>query len=188
MSASKHPTYWNSIIIVSAVYGIFATAIYILLGYSQINSANEGTLFPIFGLASLIICLLMAFAGLSVVWYFQKQAKEPMTLGEGAGMGALVGVFLAVVYIILQTGWQIINPAFNEMLLDAMIQNYEVANIPKSQEQMMVDMLASSLRGEITIGGVISGIIGNGLLYAALNALTGMLGVKFFAERKEEEF
>ena len=84
--------------------------------------------------------------------------------------------------------WQLIDPAFNDNMMNALIANFEAINeIPDAQKEEMIDGIYTQFQKQATVAGQLTAMATNAAFYGILNALTGMLGVKLFAPKSTNE-
>lgn len=176
------PSYQQSVFIGGGIVGGLAFLINIISGYLQISSAPSTTLLGIMALMALITCLVGMTGGLVSAWHYSKLLEQTITLGKGALIGLLTGVILAVVSTLLSKIWTILNPDFNQQIMESVIASFEQLDLPKDQKKAQIDMIYNSMKGSESFGGIISSIFTGAIFYGILNALTGMLGVKLFIQ------
>lgn len=172
--------------IVGVIFGLVSLVVGLFFGYQQINSEPTGSLFSPATFSPIVICLLTMFAGLIAVWHFTREVTPKLSLGQGAVLGFLTGAVITIVSVLLQEIWiMLIDPEYMEKITQSVIANMEVMDIPESQKDDIIDGLVESMEGgqsflrQLFIGIPISGL---------LNLLTALIGVKIFAEKKEESF
>jgi hypothetical protein len=80
--------------------------------------------------------------------------------------------------------WNFIDPEYTDKLVEATIANVEAMDLPDAQRQTMVDSMASTVRQQSSfLSQVLWGIPITGIL----NLLSGMVGVKIFAKKEDQE-
>ncbi len=178
--------YWPSIGIVGAIFSLITFVGGLFFGYQQINSEPTGSFFSPFMISSGVICLITSIAGLIAVWHFTKEVSPSLKLGQGAVIGFLTGAVIVVVSVLLSELWVLlIDPEYNEKMLESMIANFEAMDMPQSTKDDMIDAMAESMESQqsllrqIFIGVPITGII---------NLITALIGVAIFAEKKNDDF
>lgn len=178
--------YWPSIGIVGAIFSLINFVGGLFFGYQQINSEPTGSFFSPFMISSGVICLITSIAGLIAVWHFTKEVSPSLKLGQGAVIGFLTGAVIVVVSVLLSELWVLlIDPEYNEKMLESMIANFEAMDMPQSTKDDMIDAMAESMESQqsllrqIFIGVPITGII---------NLITALIGVAIFAEKKNDDF
>lgn len=172
--------------IVGVIFGLLSLVVGLVLGYQQINSEPTGSFFSPATFSPVVICLLTMFAGLIAVWHFTKEVTPKLTLGQGAVLGFLTGTIITIISVLLQEIWiMLIDPEYMDKFIQSMIANYEVMDIPESQKDDIIDGIVESMEsGQSLLRQLFIGIPISGLL----NLLTALIGVKIFAEKKEESF
>jgi glucan phosphoethanolaminetransferase (alkaline phosphatase superfamily) len=181
----QNTSYWNSVLIVGAIFAVVGFILQLVFGYMQINSEPTGSLFTLYSISGIFICLATCIAGMLAVWHYTKEVSPKLTLGQGAVIGLLTGVVMVVFSGILSQFWEFIDPAYNEKIMESMIANFEASSMDQSMKDQMIDQTVASMESsasfmrQMLIGIPIMGI---------LNLLTGLIGVKLFAEKEEETF
>ncbi len=178
--------YMPSVGIVGAIFSLISFVGGLFFGYQQINAEPTGSFFSPFMISSGVICLITSVAGLVAVWYFTREVSPQLKLGQGAVIGFLTGAVIVVISIVLSELWvMLIDPDYNEKILESMIANIEAMDMPQSSKDDMIDAMAESIDSQQTIlRQIFWGVPITGLL----NLLTAMIGVKLFAEKEEETF
>ncbi|NBC03492.1 MAG: DUF4199 family protein [Bacteroidetes bacterium] len=178
--------YLPSIGIVGLIFSLVTFVIGLFFGYQQINSEPTGSFMSPMMFSGVVICLVSALAGLLAVWHFTREVTPYMTLGQGALIGFLTGAVIVLFSVVLSELWILIfDPEYTTKMMDAAIANIEAMEMPEANKQQMIDAVADSMAGgqsiwqQIFWGVPITGLI---------NLVTGLIGVKVFAEKKEETF
>lgn len=132
----------------------------------------------------MLTCLIGLFAGLLAVKHHVGEYNQPLQLGRGAVIGLSTGAFQAVFITILSLLWKLFDPALDEKILESLIANFEaMQNISEAQKQDMIDSLYTSFQQQSTVFGQLKSLAMNGVFLGALNALSGLVGVKVFAPK-----
>lgn len=178
-------SYWPSILIAGLIFSLVSFVLGLFFGYQQINSEPSGALFSPLMLSGVVICLVTCVAGAVAVWHFAKEVSPYLTLGQGALIGFLTGAVIVLFGIILNELWMLFDPEYTDKLVEAAIANVEAMDVPESTKNDMIDSMAESVRGQQSmLQQLFWGIPITGLL----NLVSGMIGTKIFAEKKEESF
>jgi len=187
METQNNP-FFNSALIVGRIFAFLTTATSLIVGYSVINSEPTGSLVTPSSFSFVIICFVVLFAGMFAVRHHVKEYESPLQMGRGAVIGLTTGVITAVFSTVLALVWQLIDPAFNDNMMNALIANFEAINeIPDAQKEEMIDGIYTQFQKQATVAGQLTAMATNAAFYGILNALTGMLGVKLFAPKSTNE-
>lgn len=135
---------------------------------------------------AVLSCIIGLLAGLFAVRHHVKMFDAPLKLGRGAVIGAVTGVLISIFATLLGLVWLIVDPAYYDKLLEAMIANFELIGMPEAQYNQTIDGLHEQFQSQKTVTGMLRTTAINAAIYAALNALTGMIGVKFFAPKSDD--
>ncbi|TVQ01937.1 MAG: DUF4199 family protein [Balneolaceae bacterium] len=178
--------YWPSIGIVGAIFSLITFVGGLFFGYQQINSEPSGSFLSPFMISSGVLCLVSSIAGLIAVWHFTREVSPVLKLGQGAVIGFLTGAVIVVVSVLLSELWiLLVDPEYNEKMLESVIANFEAMDMPQSTKDDMIDAMAESIESQqsifrqIFIGIPITGLI---------NLVTALIGVAIFAEKKQNDF
>lgn len=176
---------WPSIVIVGLIFSLVSFVLSLFFSYQQINSEPSGSYFSPAMLSGIVICLITCVAGALAVWHFTKEVSGYLTLGQGALIGFLTGAAIVLFSVIMNELWQLFDPDFTEKLIEATIANVEAMDLPAETKNDMIDSMAAGVRDQQSIlQQLFWGIPITGLL----NLISGMIGVKLFAEKEEESF
>ena len=178
--------YWPSIGIVGAIFSLISFVAGLFFGYQQINSEPTGSFFSPIMLSGVIVCLVTSVAGLLAVWHFTREVSPKLKLGQGAVIGFLTGAVIVVISVILNELWiMLVDPEYTEKILESTIANIEAMDMPQSAKDDMIDAMAESIeQSQSFLRQIFWGVPITGLL----NLITGLIGVKLFAEKEEETF
>ena len=177
--------YWQSVVLVGAIFSIVSFALSIFFGYRQINAEPSGAIFSPMMLSGVVICLITCVAGAVAVWHYTKEISPSITLGQGALVGFLTGAVIVLVSVVLNELWTFFDPAYTDKLVEAAIANVEAMDIPESSREDMIDAMAESVRSSQSLAQQIFwGIPVTGLL----NLISGMIGAKIFGKQEKESF
>lgn len=178
--------YMPSAGIVGVIFALITFVVGLFFGYQQINAEPAGSFFSPSMLSSGIICLVSAFAGMVAVWHFTREVSPVLKLGQGAVLGFLTGAVITILSVLLNEIWVgLVDPGYTQKILDAMIANIEVMDIPESNKNDAIDGIAQSMdSGQSLWSQLFIGIPVTGLL----NLITALIGVKIFADKPEETF
>lgn len=185
LEEQKEFSYWNSVLIVGGVFAVVGFVLQLIFGYMQINSEPTGSLFTLYSISGIFICLATCVAGMMAVWHFTNEMSPKLTFGQGAVIGVLTGVVMVIISGLLSQFWNFIDPAYNEKIMESMIANFEASSMDQNMKDQMIDQTVASMESSSSfLRQLLVGIPFMGIL----NLLTGLLGVKLFAEKEEETF
>ncbi|MCC5927441.1 MAG: DUF4199 domain-containing protein [Bacteroidetes bacterium] len=183
---TQHNPFFNSALIVGMIFALLSTAVSLGVGYSMINSEPTGSLFTPASFSFFFVCLVVLFAGTFAVRHHVKEYNEALPMGRGAVIGLVTGVVTAVFASVFSLVWLLIDPAFNDNLMNALIANFEaISEIPAAQRDEMIDGIYTQFQKQSTVAGQLSTAALNSVFYGLINALTGMLGVKLFSPKQD---
>ena len=178
---NEQPTYWTSVGIAGAIFGIVLFALSLVSIYATINSEPSGSLFSPIQLLGFFTCLIGAFGGMLAIWHYTSEYDIKVTLGRGALIGFLTGVCIALISILLSQLWQLIDPDMTQRMIDSTIANFEAMDMPEEQKQQLIDSTVANMRGQDNIG---QQLLYSIPLYGILNLITGMIGAKVFGKKE----
>lgn len=178
--------YLPSVGIVGAIFSLITFVGGLFFGYQQINSEPSGSFLSPFMISSGVLCLVTSVAGLIAVWHFTKEVSPALKLGQGAVIGFLTGAVIVVASVLLSEIWVLlVDPEYNQKMLESMIANFEAMDLPQSTKDDMIDAMAESMEAQFSLfRQIFIGIPITGLI----NLISALIGVAIFAEKKEKDF
>ncbi|PWN08157.1 DUF4199 domain-containing protein [Rhodohalobacter mucosus] len=183
--ANGFSDYWQSIVLVGAIFSIISFALSLFFGYRQINAEPSGAIFSPMMFSGVVICLITCVAGAIAVWHYTKEVSPFIKLGQGALVGFLTGAVIVLVSVVLNEVWTFIDPEYTDKLVEAAIANVEAMDMPSSTRDDMIDTMAESVRSSQSLTQQLFwGIPVTGLL----NLISGMIGAKIFGKKEDESF
>lgn len=174
----------SSAVIVGFVVAILTTIVSLVLGYYMIGSEPGTTTMILMSAMGLISCLVGIFAGLFAVRHHVKIFDSPLKMGRGAVIGLTSGVFVALFGSLLSLMWILIDPSYVDRLMEAMIRSMETLG---AQGDATIDGIAEQFQSLKTVTGQLKSFGTNALIMGALNAITGIIGVKIFAPKDDHD-
>jgi len=170
--------------LVGIIFSVITFALGLAMGYYEIASEPTGSMISPMMISGSLICLISILGGALAVWHFTKEKNPVIKLGQGAALGFLTGAIMVILTAVYGEVWSFVDPDYTDKLVEATIANVEAMDLPDSQKEPMIDSMASSVRSQESFTSqVIWGIPITGLL----NLLTGMIGVKIFAKKEDQE-
>jgi hypothetical protein len=186
METPQNNPFFNSALIIGMIFALLSTAVSLVVGYSVINSEPTGSLFSPASFSFFFVCIIVLFAGMFAVRHHVKEFNAPLQMGRGAVIGLVTGIVTAFFSSVLSLVWLLIDPAFNDNLMNAIIANFEsIREIPAAQRDEMIDGIYTQFQNQATVVGQLTTAATNSIFFGLLNALTGMLGVKLFAPKQD---
>lgn len=174
------PSYWNSVILASLLTAIVVTAFSLIGGYMTLGTEPSGSFFSSAQLFSTIGCLVGALGGLFVNWHYVKESDVTYKIGKGALLGLMVGLGATIFSVIISQIWNIIDPGFQDALIDWNIQNLEAMQMPaEAREQAMSGFDDPNSLQNIGLQALFT-FIGLGII----NVISGLIGAKVFASEE----
>jgi uncharacterized protein YqgC (DUF456 family) len=186
MEEHQQNPFLNSALVIGFVFALVISVISIAMSYSIINSEPSGSLFSPTIWSSVVVCFVGVFAGLFAVRHHVKQFNAPLQMGRGAVIGFTTGAIMSVAMSVFSLIWLVIDPSFNEKLMQALIANFEaITEIPAAQKEEIIDSIYNQFQKQGTVIGQLTAVGINILVFGALDALSGILGVKLFAPKAD---
>ncbi len=175
------PSYWNSVIIASLITAIIVTAFSIIGGYMTIGTEPSGSFFSSSQLFGAIGCLVGAVGGVFANWQYANENNLTYKIGKGALIGLLVGLVATIFTVILSQIWNLIDPSFQQAIIDWNVQNIQAMQIPdEAKEAALEGMKDPNSLKNIAMMGLYT-FIGLGII----NVISGLIGAKVFASEEE---
>ncbi len=176
--------FWPSIALVGSIFGVIIFALGLVFGYMQIQSEPTGAIFSPMMFSGVIVCLVVAFAGIMAIWHYTREVTPFIKLGQGALIGFLTGAVLVIVSTVLNELWHVIDPEYTQKVIDSTVAGLEAMDLPEDTKNTMIDATVESMRSEQSI---FSQILYGIPMYGILNLITGLIGVKIFGKKEDEE-
>lgn len=174
------PSYWNSVILASLITAIVVTAFSLIGGYMTLGTEPSGSFFSSAQLFGTIGCLVGALGGLFVNWHYVKENDVTYKIGKGALLGLMVGLGATIFSVIISQIWNVIDPGFQEALIEWNIQNLEAMQMPaEAREQAMAGFDDPNSLKNIGLQALFT-FIGLGIV----NVISGLIGAKVFASEE----
>lgn len=175
----------SSALIMGIVFALIASVITTVISYNIISSEPSMSNMIMTSVLGIVSCLVGMFAGMFAVRHHAKQFNAPLKMGRGAVIGLTSGVFVALFTTIISLIWtNLIDPAFTDKFVEALVASMETMGDGVNMDET-IDGLYEQFEKQKTVAGQLQGFAINAGVLGALNALTGMLGVKFFAPKPE---
>jgi hypothetical protein len=182
MDTSQNNPFLSSAIIVGAIFAIIMYGVTLVFSYRMIGSEPSGSLMSPMMYMSFLSCLVGLFAGLFAVRHHVKEYNAPLKPGRGAVIGLTTGVLISLFSTIFGLIWLLIDPNFTDNLTAAMIAQMEsIPGMPDGALQDTIDGIYTESQRAQTVMGQLRTFAISGAIMGALNAITGIIGVKVFA-------
>ncbi len=182
----QKPSFIRQAVIVGLIFAAILFFLEVTTGMLLIYSSPATGMMVVSLFSMAVGCLVAAFAGLFGTRMYVREFNVPMTFGDGAKIGLVTGLVVALGNTFLDLIWLVINPGFQENVLDASIESIEAMQIPEEQKDQMIDSLYAETQDATTASGIALNLVGLMFMFGILNTLTGMLGVRFFAKQPGE--
>ncbi|MEX2456139.1 MAG: DUF4199 domain-containing protein [Balneolaceae bacterium] len=176
--------FWPSIALVGSIFGVVIFALGLIFGYMQIQAEPSGAMFSPMMFSGVIVCLVVAFAGAMAIWHYTREVTPFVKLGQGALIGFLTGTVIVIISTVLNEVWHLIDPEFTQKMIDSSIASMEAMDVPAETKDTMIDATVESMRSQQSI---FSQILYGIPMYGILNLITGLIGVKIFGKKEDEE-
>ena len=168
--------------LVGLIFAVVIFAISIFFGYMQINAEPTGSPFGVTSISGIVVCLAGAFSGLVAVWHFSKEVTQDFKMGQGATIGFLTGAVVAVVSVMLTQVWTFIDPDYTQKLMDSVIANFEMMDLPDEALDGIIESTEQSVDP-----GFLRQLFLSIPLQGILSTITALIGTKLFAQKADEQ-
>lgn len=168
--------------LVGLIFAVVIFAISIFFGYMQINAEPTGSPFGVTSISGIVVCLAGAFSGLVAVWHFSKEVTQDFKMGQGATIGFLTGAVVAVVSVVLTQVWTFIDPDYTQKLMDSVIANFEMMDLPDEALDGIIESTEQSVDP-----GFLRQLFLSIPLQGILSTITALIGTKLFAQKADEQ-
>lgn len=182
LQSNEQGTSWTSVLLVGGLFGIIASVLGLVSGYIQISQEPSGSIFGPAAFTGILVCLVTAMTGFVTVWHYTKEVTRSVSYGQGATMGLLAAVVVTLISLTLTQLWYLIDPNYLQNYIESMIANFEAMGLPDEALDAQTDQLMQAQ----TLAGVLKQSAISMVFLAIFNALTALLGVRIFGEKKDE--
>lgn len=132
---------------------------------------------PGVSLGNCCCCAWIVAGGLLAAYLLQSGANEPVTLGDGALVGLLAGLFGAFVSLVISVPMRLLTGPFQQRLLRQIVESQP--DLPDNLRQI-VDGLDA---GGLSVVGAVMTFVMMLVLGAIFSSLGGLLGAFFFKKK-----
>jgi hypothetical protein len=132
---------------------------------------------PGVSLGNCCCCAWLVTGGLVAAYLLQSGNPQPITLGDGALVGLLAGLFGAVVNLVVSVPVNILTGPIQQQLVRRFADSQP--DLPENFRQMLDSMGA----GTLSVVGAIMGFFMMLVLGAIFSSLGGLLGAFFFKKK-----
>jgi len=136
---------------------------------------------PGVSLGNCCCCAWLVTGGLVAAYMLQSGTPQPITMGDGALVGLLAGLFGAVVNLIVSVPMNLLTGPFQQRIFQRLAESQP--DLPDNVRQM-VDTMGI---GAVSIAGTIMVFFMMLILGAIFSSLGGLLGAFFFKKKVAPE-
>lgn len=166
------------------IFAIVAFVGNLILNYTVIGMEPSMMMMFIPSIASGVLCLIGALAGLLVVRSYIKSNEVRVPIGKGAVMGLVTGVLIAVLSGVLNILWDFVDPNMTQNFLNAMTSAFDaIPEMDAAARQAAIDQMMANdpTKMSTKLMGIGIGV----LVYGVINLITGMIGAAVFSKKEE---
>ena len=132
---------------------------------------------PGVSLGNCCCCAWLVSGGLLAAYMLQSGTPEPITMGDGALVGLLAGLFGAVVNMVVSVPMNILTGPFQRQIFERLAETQP--DMPDNVRQMIDSMGV----GAVSVVGTIMAFFVMLVLGAVFSTLGGLLGAFFFKKK-----
>jgi len=136
---------------------------------------------PGVSLGNCCCCAWLVTGGLVAAYMLQSGTPQPITMGDGALVGLLAGLFGAVVNLIVSVPMNMLTGPFQQRIFQRLAESQP--DLPENVRQMVDNMGI----GAVSIAGTIMAFFMMLILGAVFSSLGGLLGAFFFRRKAAPE-
>lgn len=127
-----------------------------------------------------LCCLWIIGGGMLSAYLLIKDSSVPLSAGDGAIVGIFAGIFAAVVEFIISIPFRAVTDKFMRNMIDRFSEYYE--EMPRGLESWFQE---GSL--ETSFLWAIIGLIISVVIFSALGALGGIIGISIFGKKPAQK-
>jgi len=124
-----------------------------------------------------LCCLWIIGGGILAAYFLAKESPIVLTAGDGAIVGIFTGIIAAFVEIIIDIPFRAVNEKIIQGMMDRFSQYYE--EIPSGWESWME---GGNFEGSVIWSFL--GLVVSIVIFSALGALGGIIGISLFGKKK----
>jgi hypothetical protein len=124
-----------------------------------------------------LCCLWIVGGGVLAAYFLTKESSVALTAGDGAIVGIFSGIIAAFVEIIVDIPFRVVNERIIQGIMDRFSQYYE--EMPSGWETWME---GGDFEGSIVWSFL--GLVVSVVIFSALGALGGIIGISIFGKKK----
>ncbi len=126
---------------------------------------------------SCLCCLWIIGGGILAAYFLTKESSVTLSAGDGAIVGIFTGIIAAVVEVFVNIPFRAFNEKLVQSILDRFAQYAE--EMPPGWESWLEE---GAIEGSIVW--TILGLIMSAIIFSALGALGGIIGISLFGKKK----
>lgn len=127
-----------------------------------------------------LCCLWIIGGGILAAYFLTKESKVVLTAGDGTIVGIFTGIIAAIVDVIVDIPFRAVNEKIVQGIMDRFSQYYE--DIPSGWGSWMD---GGDFEGSIVWS--ILGLMVSVVIFSALGALGGIIGISIFGKKKSPQ-
>lgn len=124
-----------------------------------------------------LCCLWVIGGGVLAAYFLTKESSVTLTAGDGAIVGIFTGIIAAVVEAFVNIPFRAMSEKLMQGMMDRFLQYYE--EMPSGWESWLED---GGFEGSIVW--TVLGLVVSAVIFSALGALGGIIGISLFGKKK----
>ena len=124
-----------------------------------------------------LCCLWIIGGGVLAAYFLTKESRVILTAGDGAIVGIFTGIVAAIVEAVVTIPFRAVNEKLAQGIMDRFSQYYE--EMPSGWESWLE---GSGFEG--SLAWTILGLVISVVIFSALGALGGIIGISLFKKKK----
>jgi hypothetical protein len=128
-------------------------------------------------IVSCLCCLWIIGGGILAAYFLTKESSIALTAGDGAIVGIFTGIIAAFVEAFVNIPFRAINEKLVQGMMDRFSQYYE--EMPPGWESWLEE---GGMEGSVVW--TILGLVMSAVIFSALGALGGIIGISIFGKKK----
>jgi len=128
-------------------------------------------------LVNCLCCLWIIGGGLLAGYFLTKESPVVLTAGDGAIVGIFTGIIAAIVEAVVNIPFRAVSEKLVQGMMDRFSQYYE--ELPSGWESWLED---GGFEGSIVW--TVLGLVVSVVIFSALGALGGIIGISLFKKKK----
>lgn len=185
----EKPGIMDAALVTSVIIGIAIFILSTISTYIIYSGEPSGSIFGVAQIIPTVVCLVAAIGGVFSVRNYATQYPA-LLIGDGAKIGLLSGLIIALVTVVLGQVWQLLDPGYMEIIKEYTLRNMEMvfanANMSDGDIDKQLGSIAESFDDANTLKGISLAALMSIVTYSIVNLISGVITAKVKGQQPAE--